>query len=247
MPRPETSPMDVMLLAAGRGKRMGALTADRPKPLIEVAGRPLIEHQLERLALAGFRRVVINLAYRGEQIAQALGDGDRFGLAIEYSREESDALSTAGGIRHALPLLHTPTLLVLNADLLIDADFARLRLPEGCAMHLLLAPNPAWRENGDFDLDTQDPPRIRMSEKRPYTFCGVGCYRRAVFAALPPGRLALRDLIRHHAALGEVSAELHQRAWLDVGTPERLQEAQAMLSRPSEGAADAPPTRAPDA
>ena len=225
MPYPP-APMDVMLLAAGRGVRMGTLTDDKPKPLIEVAGRPLIEHQLDRLARAGFKRVVINLAYRGEQIAEALGDGSRFGLAIEYSREAEGALGTAGGICAALPLLHTPEILVLNADLMIEPDFARLRLPADSAMHLLLAKNPAWREDGDFALDQQNPPRVQLSGERLYTFCGVGCYRRSVFAALPPGKRQLGDLIKQEAAQGKVSAEVYEGRWLDVGTPERLAQAQ---------------------
>src|SRR5690349_6664277 len=97
--------MRAMILAAGRGERMGPLTAAQPKPLLTVGGVPLIEHHLTRLARCGVDEIVINLSYRGAQIREHLGDGRRFGVAIAYSEEGEPPLETAGGIVHALPLL----------------------------------------------------------------------------------------------------------------------------------------------
>ena len=133
--------MKVMILAAGRGKRMGALTADRPKPLLRVGSDSLIGWQLRRLARAGYREVVINLGYRGEMIAAALGDGSAYGLRVYYSREPEEGLETAGGIIQALPLLGEAPFLVVNADVWCDADLRRFcenRPPDSLA-HLLLA------------------------------------------------------------------------------------------------------------
>ena len=116
--------MKAMILAAGRGKRMGALTADRPKPLLRVGSDSLIGWQLRRLARAGYREVVINLGYRGEMIAAALGDGSAYGLRVYYSREPEEGLETAGGIIQALPLLGEAPFLVVNADVWCDATCA---------------------------------------------------------------------------------------------------------------------------
>ncbi|HKI75030.1 MAG TPA: sugar phosphate nucleotidyltransferase, partial [Pseudomonadales bacterium] len=96
--------MNVMILAAGRGERMRPLSDRVPKPLLEVGGRALVEHQLLALARAGFKRAVINVHHLGEQIIERLGDGGRYGIEIVYSREAA-LLGTAGGIRNALPLL----------------------------------------------------------------------------------------------------------------------------------------------
>ena len=127
--------MKAMILAAGRGERMGALTDRIPKPLLEVGGRPLIEHQVLRLGEADYRDIVVNLAWHGEMIAARLGDGSRFGVHIRYSREPERALDTGGGIRRALPLLGDRRFVVVNSDVWSDYDFAMLRdaSPKRCA------------------------------------------------------------------------------------------------------------------
>lgn len=99
--------MKAMVLAAGRGERMRPLTDRVPKPLLPVAGKPLLQHHLERLASAGFTEVVINVSYLGEQIVARFGDGRALGLHIAWSRE-SEPLETAGGIATARPLLGSP-------------------------------------------------------------------------------------------------------------------------------------------
>ncbi|MFO7582569.1 N-acetylmuramate alpha-1-phosphate uridylyltransferase MurU [Guyparkeria sp.] len=223
-----------MILAAGRGERLRPLTDHTPKPLIDVGGRPLIEHHLERLAAAGIERVVINLAHLGEQIRAHLGDGRRWGLSLEYSVEgdrAETALETAGGIRHALDHLSS-TFLLVNGDVLTDIDYQDLvqraaGLPIHCHAHLVLVDNPSHHPEGDFALDAVG--RLAMDAIDRCTYSGVGLYRREMFADLEPGRRALGPLLREGIAAGRVCGERHRGDWLDVGTQERLAEARRRM------------------
>jgi len=147
-----------MILAAGRGERMRPLTDRMPKPLLPVAGRPLIVWHIERLARAGFKDIVINHAHLGDQIEALLGDGDTWGVTIHYSEEPAGALETAGGIANALPLLATQLdnapFVVINGDIFCDWDVARARsaLAAEDLAHLVMVPNPPHHADGDFTL-----------------------------------------------------------------------------------------------
>ena len=147
--------MRAMILAAGRGERMRPLTDETPKPLLKVGGKSLIQHHLEALAAAGVREVVINLAWKGEIIREALGEGAAFGVRIEYSDEGDAALETGGGVFKALPLLGAEPFLVVSGDIWTDFNFATCveRLAANDVAHLVLAPNPSFHEKGDFCLD----------------------------------------------------------------------------------------------
>jgi len=221
-----------MILAAGRGERLRPLTDTTPKPLIDVGGRPLIEHHLERLSAAGIERVVINLAHLGERIRDHLGDGRRWGLSIAYAVEgerAEEALETAGGIREALDRLPQVFLLV-NGDVLTDIDYAdllRRDLAEDCLAHLLLVDNPPHHPAGDFALDGE---RLATSGEHRLTYSGIGLFRRRLFADLPPGRRALGPVLREAIDAGRVTGEHHRGDWLDVGTKERLAEARRRMS-----------------
>ena len=137
-----------MILAAGRGERMRPLTDATPKPLLKVGGKALIEYHLENIKQAGIHDVVINLAWLGEQIESQLGDGSRYGLCIEYSRE-GEALETAGGILRALPLLGDEPFIVINGDIWSNYSFDALPpSPTGLA-HLVLVNNPPHHPAGD--------------------------------------------------------------------------------------------------
>jgi MurNAc alpha-1-phosphate uridylyltransferase len=214
--------MIAMILAAGRGERMRPLTDVTPKPLLKVAGKPLIVWHIENLVRAGIRDLVINHA----QIEASLGDGSRWGARIQYS-PESKALETAGGIANALPLLGDGFFAVINGDIFCDYDFGHL--PErvaalqanGDSAHLVLASNPPQHPDGDFGLHQQ---RITDSTPR-LTFSGIGIYLPGLFANIPRGSIApLAPLLREQIALGNVSGEHHQGLWVDVGTPQRLVE-----------------------
>lgn len=208
-----------MILAAGRGERMRPLTDLTPKPLLPVAGKPLIVWHLERLARAGFRDIVINHAHLGDQIEVLLGDGSAWQLQIAYSPEPTGALETAGGIANALPLLGEAPFLVVNGDIFCDWDFSRARIGDALA-HLVLVNNPPHHPDGDFALDET---KVGVGGTARLTFSGIGIYRPELFAGIPRGQPAkLAPLLRKAIDDGRVSGEHHRSCWVDVGTPERL-------------------------
>jgi MurNAc alpha-1-phosphate uridylyltransferase len=220
--------MKVMILAAGRGERMRPLTDRVPKALVEVAGKPLIVWQIERLAAGGCTQLVINHAHLGAAIEAALGDGARFGVRIAYS-PEAEALETAGGIANALPLLGDAPFAAVNADVFCDFDCARLvtaaRGLDGrtVAAHLVLVPNPAHHPQGDFGLHGS---RVELAAPR-LTFSGIGVYHPALFAGMARGTKApLAPLLKTAIGRAAVTGERHDGVWLDVGTPERLAQAE---------------------
>uniref|UniRef100_UPI003565A5C3 nucleotidyltransferase family protein n=1 Tax=Halopseudomonas sp. TaxID=2901191 RepID=UPI003565A5C3 len=143
--------MKAMILAAGKGERMRPLTLHTPKPLIQVAGKPLIHWHLQALIRAGLTDLVINHAWLGEKLVAALGDGGALGACIQWSAED-EPLETGGGIQRALPLLGTEPFVLVNGDIWTDFDFARLDLPAGKLAHLVLVDNPAHKQIGDFSL-----------------------------------------------------------------------------------------------
>ena len=196
--------MKVMLLAAGRGERMGELTANCPKPLLKVAGKPLIEHHIERLVAAGFSHVVINVCYLADQIMTYLGDGSRWDITIQYS-QEAECLETGGGIVRALnaKLLDDAPFLVINGDVWTDYPLATLTSALSCSSdkevdaHLVLVPNPDHNVAGDFCLNesmgllsikplSKDLPSINgfasHDQAACHTFAGISVMRPHLFA-----------------------------------------------------------------
>ncbi|MBV2121212.1 MAG: nucleotidyltransferase family protein [Candidatus Thiodiazotropha sp. (ex Ctena orbiculata)] len=217
--------MKAMILAAGRGERMRPLTDSIPKPLLPVAGKPLIVHHIERLAKAGYREIVINHAHLGEMIEERLGQGGQWGVTIDYSAE-GQALETGGGIFNALPLLGDSPFLVVNGDIWCDVDLTELTLlPEDLA-HLVLVANPVHNPQGDFYLQDQ-----RLSERvgEKLTFSGIGVYDPQLFSDCRTGAFPLAPLIRRAISLGRVSGERHAGEWIDVGTPQRLEKLEQKL------------------
>jgi N-acetyl-alpha-D-muramate 1-phosphate uridylyltransferase len=230
------SAMKAMLLAAGRGERMRPLTDRTPKPLLPVAGKPLIAYHLEALASAGVREVIVNLSWLGERIRAALGDGGRYGLTIRYSNEGAVALETGGGIFKALPLLGPAPFLVVNADTWHDIDFKHLALTEDADAHLVLVSNPAHHPRGDFGLQGD---RVVERETQRLTYTGVGVYRPEFFAGCSAGRFPLRPLLDRAIAAGRLRGEWHRGEWCDVGTAERLAALEARLAtRPAQQLAE---------
>jgi len=214
--------MKAMILAAGRGERMGALTATEPKPLLAVGGVPLIEHHLARLAAGGIADVVINLSYRGEQIRSRLGDGRRFGVTITYSEEGEPPLETAGGIVHARPWLGRGPFLLVNSDVYTDLDFAAFRAHTAHRSTLLLVPNPDHNPLGDFGLDEDGT--VTLGEPR-LTYGGVAVLDTALFDGLAPGRRPLKPVLDGAIEDGGLRGHFYDGLWIDVGTPERLEDA----------------------
>jgi len=219
--------MRAMLLAAGRGERMRPLTDDTPKPLLRIGGQTLIEHHIHALAQADITELVINHAHLGEQIVEALGDGDAYGVNIRYSPETGAALETGGGIFNAMPLLGDAPFIVVNADIWTDYSFSRLpHDPVGLA-HLVMVDNPEHHPSGDFSLSNG---RLSQQGPRMLTFSGIGVYRPALFADCESGAFPLAPLLRAAMSRHLVSGEYYAGRWSDVGTPQRLAELDASLS-----------------
>jgi MurNAc alpha-1-phosphate uridylyltransferase len=208
-----------MVLAAGRGERMRPLTDQVPKPLLTVRGKPLIIYHLEKLSRLGVKRVVINLAWLGGQIRDALGDGARWNLQIRYSEEGAESLETGGGIVRALPWLGAQPFLVVNADVFTELDFAAIHLaPEGLAQLVLVA-NPMHHPYGDFALVNG---RVQEQGGARWTYAGIGLYRPELFEGCAAGRFPLLPLLRRASAAGKLHGQVFEGAWSDVGSVERL-------------------------
>jgi MurNAc alpha-1-phosphate uridylyltransferase len=209
-----------MILAAGRGERMGALTAETPKPLLRVAGRYLIEYPILALANIGIKEIVINVSYRGAQIIDTIGGGARYGVTIHYS-EEVEALETGGGIFQALPLLGRDPFVVLSSDIITDYPLQHLpKNPEKLA-HIVLVDNPIYHQKGDFGISDN---LISMHAKPSFTFGNIGVYRPELFANCKPGHFRLGDLLKKSIAEGQISGEHYQGIWHNLGTPEELEK-----------------------
>lgn len=217
--------MKAMILAAGRGERMRPLTDRIPKPLLPVAGKPLIEWHVERLAKAGFRELVINHSHLGEQIVTYLGDGSSWGVKIRYSAEEIP-LETGGGIYQALSLLGDQPFLLVNGDVWCDIDPAGLRIRADKLVHLVLISNPPHHPQGDFVLRGED---LMTEAGVRLTYSGIGIYHPELFAACTPGKFPLAPLIVQAIQAGRATGEPYTGLWRDVGTPERLQELEKIV------------------
>jgi len=214
----------VFLLAAGFGKRMLPLTNNTPKPLLKVHGQALIEHHIRRLESLGFRHLLINVAHLGEQIIEQLGNGQNFGVEIEYSDERGNGpLETAGGIIKALTRIRSQNFITINADIYTDYPFLTLLQQIDAPAHLVLVPNPEHNLTGDFGISDSGL-LVETNAHSSYTYCGIARYSKDLFSGLAEQERALAPLFREWARAQLVSAENYIGNWTDVGTPERLTE-----------------------
>lgn len=218
--------MKAMILAAGRGERLRPLTNFLPKPLVCVANKPLIVYHIEGLAKQGITEIVINHAWLGHKLTEALGDGSRWGVNIQYSHELC-ALETGGGIKQALSLLGNEPFLVINGDVFLDAlpDFASLDSVDslrGKLAHLWLVDNPSQHPNGDFSLIEGLVQNKLFDDEDALTFSGMGIYHPSLFENTPDTGFPLAPLLRDKMTSGLVSGEHFSGFWCDVGTLERL-------------------------
>ncbi len=224
-----------MILAAGRGERMRPLSDAVPKPLLAVGGKPLIVWQIEALARAGFRNLVINAAHLAPQLTAALADGAAFGVRIAWSLEP-EPLETAGGIATAMPWLPEGPVLVVSGDIWTRFDYASLAarvdaMAHAAApprVHLVMVPNPPFHPSGDFALEGS---QIRRTGPTMLTFGNIGVYDTALLRELPRGvRLKLLPLYHDWIARGLVSGERYDGPWANVGTPADLAALDAALT-----------------
>lgn len=209
-----------MILAAGRGVRMQPLTDHIPKPLLTVAGKPLLAHHLIALKKAGIREIVINISHLATKIQQALGDGSDYGVKIHYSVEET-ALETGGGIHKALPLLGSKPFLVVSGDIWTDFPFHQLSTElDGHLAHLVLVDNPPYHPEGDFALQND---RLFNEGDTKFTFANIGIYHPNLFNQCEAGVFPLVNLLRPAIAANQISGEYYRGDWVNVGTPEEWQ------------------------
>ena len=221
--------MQAMILAAGLGTRMRPLTDHTPKPMLKVAGKPLLEHQLERLFAAGIKRIVINTSYLAEQI-------EDFILSHKWPAEitlsyEPEPLETAGGLQQALRqdrLSADEPILLVNGDIWCDYNLSqlikdgKLNLAQEQLAHLVLVNNPEHNPTGDFGLLNNQIQNKAQDPNNQYTFSGISLIDPKLIPMDQPTPIALAPLLRQAATGNKVSGELYQGYWLDVGTPDRL-------------------------
>jgi len=239
-----------MILAAGRGERMRPLTDAVPKPLLEVAGKPLVVRQIEALARAGHRDIAINASWLAQKLVDALGDGHALGVRLHWSIEP-EPLETAGGIATARPLLADGPVLIVSGDIWTTFDYALLErhrpgisAARGRAAHLVMVPNPPYHPQGDFslvegpardDADLQVMPRqtgLLPGGPVNLTYGNIGLYDAALFDDLPRGaRLKLAPLLLDWIDRGWVTGEYHSGPWANVGTPGDLAELETALAK----------------
>jgi len=212
--------MAAMILAAGRGERLRPISDTTPKALVEVAGISVLEQQLQRLADARIKTVVINLGWHGEQIAERIGSGQQYGLQVIYSPEYDNILDTGGGINRALLLIGNEPFWVINADIFTDIALPNVKLDADSLAHLVLVPTPAHKESGDFELRDG---KVRNSDHQDLTYSGIAFYRPEFFAESGGGRFSVVPLLREAADRGQLDGSLYEGIWEDVGTPERLE------------------------
>jgi len=218
-----------IILAAGEGRRMKPLTDTRPKPLIKVAKKSLLERHIEGLAGAGFTEIVVNASYFASQIVDFCDDR-QFGDARVTVVVEETPLETAGGIVNALPLLGERPFVVVNGDVYTDFPLARLQaldLQDDLA-HLVMAPNPEHHPAGDFVLKNG---RLLAGGQPRVTYAGLSVMSPQLFEGMKPGKSALRPLLDIAIIEARLSGQLWSGLWSDVGTPARLRELENKLNQ----------------
>ena len=222
-----------MVLAAGLGTRMRPLTLEKPKPLIPVAGKPLIDWNLEFLAAGGVTNVVVNTSYLADQLEAHLG------ARAALSREGAPPLETGGGVKKALPLLGDGVFLTMNSDAILPGanPIAKLAAAWHDAIDFLLLLVPVaqaigWQGNGDFVLEGDRIRRPREGEEAPYIFSGVELMHPRAFADAPDGAFSLSALWKK-SDFARVGYALHDGPWLNVGDLEGLRTAEEyFVTRP---------------
>jgi N-acetyl-alpha-D-muramate 1-phosphate uridylyltransferase len=219
--------MRAMILAAGRGMRMGELTRLTPKPLLRIADRYLIEYALSQLQRAGFHEVVINVSYCHEQIMAALGNGQQYGLQITYSIEP-ERLETGGGIFQALPLLGDETFLVISCDIISQYPLEYFLNKTVSHAHLVMVANPSYHPQGDFNLQNNNLTLAGPGER--LTYANIGLFNPALFAGFKPGHFRLTQVLAEPLALGQVSGEKYAGLWHNVGSPADLEHINQLLA-----------------
>ena len=222
--------MKAMILAAGRGERMGSLTASTPKPLLKAGNKAIIEYNLMRLRAAGITEIIINVSWFGSQIIDYLGDSKKFDHNITFINEGSVMLGTGGGILNALDYLGEKPFWLINADVYSDFKIGReFTLDDNKLGHLFLVQNPTHHPKGDFGL-RGDKVTINQ-DKNPYTFSGMSVLSPRLFLGCVKKTFALEPLLKQRVKEGFITGELINDYWSDIGTAERLTDLKKRLEK----------------
>lgn len=214
-----------MILAAGQGKRLRPLTEKLPKPLVEFRGKPMIDYSLEAIAATGIQECLINLFYKGEMIEEYVGDGSKWGLNVVYSHENKK-LSTGGGVLNALAQMNQESFLLVNCDLSHDIDLGQLLaqgIPDNSLAHLVLTKDKNMDAVGDFSL--QGNRIIPVIKGEGLIFCGVSIINPQIFASETRECFPLADTFHRAMANQQITGEIHQGIWSDLGTPQGINSA----------------------
>jgi len=203
-----------MILAAGRGERMGELTASVPKPLLRVNGRYLIEYAIASIKQAGINEIVINLSWHGDQIQAALGNGSEYGVNIFYS-EEPERLETGGGILKALPLLGSEPFIVMSSDIVTDYPLEKLPKTLSGLAHIVMVDNPLYHIHGDYGLQNE---KVMLQANKTFTHANIGVYSPDLFRGCTPGHFRLTQVLNPAIVADQVTGEHYQGHWRNIGT-----------------------------
>ena len=218
--------MRAILLAAGRGKRLGNLTKEIPKPLIKVNGVPLIERNIKYLKENNISEIVINVSYLSDKIISAIGDGSRFGVKIFYSIEKPKPFDTGGGILNTIDFFKNENFLVLNSDVLIDYKIINNEISSGNLCKIILTKNPSHNQKGDFSLNGK---KVLSSNNDNLTYTGLSILNPKLFKDIDDKIFSLKSVFDKAIKLEKIEGEFYDGKWVDVGTLERIKIAESLF------------------
>ena len=224
--------MTAIILAAGKGERLRPLTNLTPKPLITVAGKTLLERNIDCLDQSGIRKIIVNGSRMGDQIESFLQSQKKSNMNIDYINEGKEPLGTAGAIYNIIDngLIDDDHFWVINADVMTNFSFSNIHLSPGVMGQIILVPNPDHNLAGDFSLKGD---RVTISGNQRYTFSGISYFSIHCFTQSSQRYFSLADLLREHIEKGVITGRLFLGDWLDVGTADRLVEAENVCRKKS--------------
>ena len=224
------SGMTAIILAAGKGERLKPLTTQIPKPLITVAGKTLLQRNIDCLDQSGIKKIIVNGSRMGDQIESFLENHNQSNISFDYINEGEEPLGTAGAIFNIIDkgLINDDHFWVINADIMTNFSFNAIQLNSSVMGHIILVPNPEHNLSGDFCLEGD---RVTISGNQRYTFSGISYFSIQCFIQSTQRYFALADLLREHIEKEMITGQLFHGDWLDVGTADRLAEAENICRR----------------
>jgi len=224
------SGMTAIILAAGKGERLKPLTTQIPKPLITVAGKTLLQRNIDCLHQSGIKKIIVNGSRMGDQIESFLENHNQSNISFDYINEGEEPLGTAGAIFNIIDkgLINDDHFWVINADIMTNFSFSAVQLNSNVMGHIILVPNPEHNLSGDFCLEGD---RVTISGNQRYTFSGISYFSIQCFIQSTQRYFTLADLLREHIEKEMITGHLFHGDWLDVGTADRLAEAENICRR----------------